>query len=93
MNFSECSGVDSNFKSFEERIDELFIKSFPLKTKQVIILAIKTSIFRLYRKDLLSRETNNAYKKSLNQILKAAKRIISVNFNKYRTYIRKKGMS
>ena len=83
------TNLNDKFRYFEETLSKCFLSSFPYRIKQIsrnhmnkpwITDAIKKSIktksnyFKLYRRGIITRETNEKYKRMLLKVTKSAKR-------------------
>ena len=86
--FERFDNVSEMFSFFNQTIQNYFHKNFQVKTKMLstthinkpwITPAIQESIktksqyFKLYKRNVIDRETNNNYKRMLNKIIKKAK--------------------
>ena len=91
------SGLDINeaILSFNNKIENLFKKCFPLKSKIMnnkslhnpwvtpgILNSIKTKskYFKLYKQGLISKERNDRFNKTLNKVIRSAKRRYFFNY-------------
>ena len=86
--FSDFNDINDKTAYFLDKINSLYCKCFPLRSKNIslkrlekswltpaIIRSIKTksNYFKLFRMGIISREVNNRYKNCLNSIIRRAK--------------------
>ena len=80
--------VDIYTQAFIDKINEFYVKSFPLKTKYVSckqhanpwlnkniskLIKLKSLYFNMYKRGIISKEENNSYKNKANSIISKAK--------------------
>ena len=80
--------VDIYTQSFVDKINEFYVKSFPLKTKYISckqhahpwlnkniskLIKLKSLYFNMYKRGIISKEENNSYINKVNSIISKAK--------------------